>query len=259
MMSHISPRWMQGIGVHYYTSVDEPWSALNSTDFGEDQYFNGLSNALKMEKIVSKHSAIMDKYDPQKRIAFIVDEWGIVLGREAAPDFFYQQNALRDALMAASTLNIFNNHCERVRMANLAQTVNVLQSLVLTSGDSMVLKPTYYVFDLFKAHQNAKWAPLKMECPNYTYNYRSIPSINASASIDSNGVTHISLVNLDPNHEMPIIIHLNESIASNISGQMLTSGKFNDVNTFSEPNKVIIHFRILKNMPPKSVVMLEIN
>jgi alpha-N-arabinofuranosidase len=267
MMSHISPRWMQGIGVHYYTSIDDTRGPSAATDFGEKQYFNSLRNALIIDEIVSKHSAIMDKYDPQKKIALIVDEWGIVTSKEDAPDFFYQQNSLRDALMAALTLNIFDNHCERVRMANLAQTVNVLQSLVLTRGDSMVLTPTYYVFDLYKVHQNAKWIPIKVQSPNYDFNYQTIPAINASASIDSNGAMHISLVNLDLTHEIPITIHLNEWIASKISGQILTSDKFNDVNTFIEPYKVIIRsfsdFRkdgkiLTVNMPSKSVVVLEI-
>jgi alpha-N-arabinofuranosidase len=152
-------------------------------------------------------------------------------------------------------------------MANLAQTVNVLQSLVLTRGDSMVLTPTYYVFDLYKVHQNAKWIPIKVQSPNYDFNYQTIPAINASASIDSNGAMHISLVNLDLTHEIPITIHLNEWIASKISGQILTSDKFNDVNTFIEPYKVIIRsfsdFRkdgkiLTVNMPSKSVVVLEI-
>jgi alpha-L-arabinofuranosidase len=209
----------------------------------------------------------MDKYDPQKKVALIVDEWGIVTSKEEAPDVFYQQNSLRDALMAASTLNIFNNHCERVRMANLAQTVNVLQSLVLTSGDSMVLTPTYYVFALFKVHQNAKWIPIKIQSPNYDFNYQTIPAINASASLDSNGLMHISLVNLNPVHEIPITINLNEIDHLNITAQVLTSEKFNDVNTFSEPFKVVIHsFSDFKkngktltvNMPSKSVVVLEI-
>jgi alpha-N-arabinofuranosidase len=141
-----------------------------STDFDEQSYIHSLMNALRMEEIVSRHSAIMDKYDPQKKVALAVDEWGIVCSKEEAPDYFYQQNSLRDALLAASTLNIFNNHCERVRMANLAQIANVLQSLVLTSGDSMLLTPTYYVFKLFSVHQDAHWLPLKIACPNYTYN-----------------------------------------------------------------------------------------
>jgi alpha-L-arabinofuranosidase len=267
MMGHISTRWMQGIGVHYYTSVDEPWAASNATDFGEKQYFGALRNALKMEEIVSRHSAIMDKYDPQKKIALIVDEWGIVLGKEAAPDFFYQQNSLRDALMAASTLNIFNNHCERVRMANLAQTVNVLQSLVLTSGDSMVLTPTYYVFDLYKVHQDAKMLPIKIVSPNYVFNMESIPAVNASASIDSNKMIHITLVNLDPNNELPVTINIGTLAFSKIDGQILTSEKFNDINTFVNPNKIVPKQfagvkkngeNLVVEMPAKSIVLLEL-
>jgi alpha-L-arabinofuranosidase len=269
LMAHISSRWVQGIGVHYYTSINPILGKKSATDFGELQYFGALKNALKMEEIVSKHTAIMDKYDSGKKVALIIDEWGIWTDVEPGtnPDFLFQQNSLRDALIGATTLNIFNNHCERVRMANLAQTINVLQSLVLTSGDSMVLTPTYYVFDLYKVHQNAKWIPIKIQSPNYDFNYQSIAAVNASASVDSNRAMHISLVNLDPTHEMPITIHLNDSKASTISAQILTSDKFNDVNTFSKPDKVVIHLfsdfkmdgkALVVNMPAKSIVVLEI-
>jgi alpha-L-arabinofuranosidase len=268
MMGHISLRWMQGIGVHYYTSIDDDSRGpLASTDFGEQQYFSSLRNALTMEEIVSKHSAIMDRYDPQKKIALIVDEWGIVTSKDEAPDFFYQQNSLRDALIAASTLNIFNNHCERVRMANLAQTVNVLQSLVLTSKDSMVLTPTYYVFDLYKVHQDAKLLPLKIVSPNYVFNMESIPAVNVSASIDNNNTVHITLVNLDPTNRIPVTISIADLKLNSVSGQILTSEKFNDVNTFQKPDNVTPKQftaakkngeNIVVEMPAKSIVMLEL-
>ena len=89
-----------------------------------------------MEELVTRHSTIMDKYDPNKKVALAVDEWGIWTDVEPGtnPGFLYQQNSLRDAIVAATTLNIFNNHSDRVRLANLAQTVNVLQALVLTQG-----------------------------------------------------------------------------------------------------------------------------
>jgi len=172
--------------------------------------------------------------------------------------------------MAASTLNIFNNHCERVRMANLAQAVNVLQSLVLTSGDSMVLTPTYYVFDLFKVHQDAKLLPIAIQAPDYRFGKDSIPAVNVSASVDSNERVHITLVNLDPVHGVPVRIQVKgdkgEINTSAMSGQVLTSERYTDINTFVRPGQVTIkpftRFRregpfVVVEMPPKSVVALE--
>ena len=125
----------------------------SATSFDEKEYFNTMKNCLIMEELVTRHSTIMDKYDPAKRVALVVDEWGVWTDVEPGtnPGFLYQQNSLRDALVAGTTLNIFNNHCERVRMANLAQTINVLQALLLTKGNQMLLTPTYHVFDLYKS------------------------------------------------------------------------------------------------------------
>jgi alpha-N-arabinofuranosidase len=267
LMSHISFRWMQGIGVHYYTDAGGRTEDF-ATAFGNAQYFSSLKSALRMERIIDGHASIMDRYDPGKKVALIIDEWGMVVGDENSRSYFYQQNSLRDALTAASTLNIFNNHCDRVKMANLAQTVNVLQSLVLTSGDSMVLTPTYYVFDLFKAHQDAKWLPLQLSrIPYYKEGADSIPAINGSASLDSNGMIHVSLVNLDPERNLPIQLGLGERKLSTIRGQVLTSRLYTDINTFSKPggvaNKVFSDFKLQKggvsvNLPAKSVVVLEL-
>ena len=155
----------------------------------------------------------MDKYDADKNVALIVDEWGISLNEDAGtdPNFHFQQNSLRDALIAASTLNIFNNHTDRVRMANLAQAVNVLQALVLTKGDQMVLTPTYYVFDLYKVHQDATLLPIKIVGPDYTFNGDKIPAVNGSASVTKNGKIHITLVNINPKNRVPVTVSLSES------------------------------------------------
>jgi alpha-N-arabinofuranosidase len=268
LMSHISFRWLQGIGVHYYTDAGGRTENF-ATAFGRPQYFSSLKSALRMEQIIAGHASIMDRYDPGKKVALIIDEWGVVVGDENSQSYFYQQNSLRDAIAAASTLNIFNNHCDRVKMANLAQAVNVLQSLVLTSGDSMVLTPTYYVFNLYKVHQDAKWLPLQISwIPYYKQGSDSIAAVNASASLDSNGVIHVSVVNLDPDRNLPIRVDFGNRRLSTIHGQVLTSDQCTDVNTFSNPEKVISRtFSNFKremgaieiSMPAKSVVMLEVN
>jgi alpha-N-arabinofuranosidase len=267
LMSHISFRWMQGIGVHYYTDAGGRTEDF-ATAFSKAQYFISLKSALRMARIIDGHASIMDRYDPVKKVALIIDEWGVVVGDENSRSYFYQQNSLRDALTAASTLNIFNNHWDRVKMANLAQTVNVLQSLVLTSGDSMVLTPTYYVFDLYEAHQNAKWLPLQLSrVPYHKEGADSIPAINGSASLDCNGVIHVSLVNLDPERSLPIRVDFGNRKLSSIHGQILTSQRYTDINTFGGPGKVTNRiFSAFKlegdtvsvTLPAKSEVMLEL-
>jgi alpha-L-arabinofuranosidase len=262
---------MWGLTLHYYTLPSGNWARKGSaTNFDEKEYFNTMKNCLVMEELVSRHSTIMDKYDPAKRVALVVDEWGIWTDVEPGtnPGFLYQQNSLRDALVAGTTLNIFNNHCERVRMANLAQTINVLQSLVLTKGNQMILTPTYHVFDLYKVHQDAKWLPLNFNSPDYVVEDRKIPAINASASQDTTtGAIHISLVNLDPNKKTTIHSTLVGIKWQTVQGQILTSRKLTDINTFENPNNIhITPFNgarkegneLVVDLPAQSIVVLEL-
>lgn len=260
------PHWMMyALSLHYYTVVGN-WSHKGSaTAFGEEEYYTGLRKCLFMDTLVQKHSAIMDKYDPEKHVALAVDEWGIWTDAEPGtnPSFLYQQNSLRDALIAATTLNIFNTHADRVRMANLAQAVNVLQSLVLTRGAQMVLTPTYWVFDLYKVHQDARAVPFTLNVPSY----RGIPAVNASASQGKDGVVHISLVNIDPSSSVSLSADVAALRASSVSGVALTSGHFTDINTFESPDKVKpsafngAHLNggtLTATLPPMSVVVLEL-
>ncbi|HVV54838.1 MAG TPA: alpha-L-arabinofuranosidase C-terminal domain-containing protein, partial [Mucilaginibacter sp.] len=241
----------------------------SATHFDEKEYFNTMVNALKMEELVTKHSAIMDKYDPQKKVALVVDEWGIWTDVEPGtnPGFLYQQNSLRDALMAATTLNIFNNHCDRVKMANLAQTVNVLQSLILTNKEKIVLTPTYWIFDMYKVHQDAKYLPIKLNTPDYEMDGKKIPAVSMSASQDAAGKIHISMVNLDPHHTVTVSASLAGLQWSKIAGQILTSENLTDINTFQQPGRV--HLKnfddakkngdsLVVNLPAKSVVTMEL-
>lgn len=268
-MKNIGTR-MWGLTLHYYTLPTGNWNAKGSaTKFDEGQYFNTMKNCLRMEELVTKHSAIMDKYDPKKKVALVVDEWGIWTDVEPGtnPGFLYQQNSLRDALIAGTTLNIFNNHSDRVKMANLAQTVNVLQALILTEKNKMLLTPTYHVFDLFKVHQDAKYLPIQFTSPDYTFGDKKIPALNVSASQDANGAIHISLVNLDPNHKISLNTNLEGLNWKSVSGQILTSEKLNDINTFTEPNKINIKkfdgakksgSNLKIDLPAQSVVVLEL-
>lgn len=269
VMKNISTDRTWGLSMHYYTLAGSWEHKGAATNFGEDDYFKALSACLRMETIVGKHSAIMDKYDPKKRVALVVDEWGIWTDAEPGtnPAFLYQQNSLRDALIAATTLNIFNNHADRVKMAALAQTVNVLQALILTDKDKMLLTPTYHVFDLYKVHQDARSLAIRVNSPNYSFGGGAIPAVNVSASRDSSGAVHISLVNLDPLKKITIRTSLPGITFKSIQGQVLTSPKFNDFNSFDQPDKVKpVAFNgarkegsdVTVELPAMSVVVLEL-
>lgn len=269
LMKNVGQR-MWGLTMHYYTLPTGNWGAKGSaTSFDEKEYFNTMKNCLVMEELITKHSAIMDKYDPEKKVALVVDEWGVWTDVEPGtnPGFLYQQNSLRDALIAGTTLNIFNNHSQRVRMANLAQTINVLQSLILTKGKQILLTPTYHVFDMYKVHQDAKLLPVSFTSPDYTINDKKIPAVNISASQDNTGAVHISLVNLDPNKNMSISTAVTGINWKTVTGQVLTSKKLTDVNSFDNPGNIkIVSFngakkdgdKLVLDLPAQSVVMLEL-
>ncbi|GAB2805624.1 alpha-N-arabinofuranosidase [Ferruginibacter profundus] len=270
LMKNVGPGRMWGITLHYYTIPSGNWGKKGSaTAFDEKEYFNTMKNCLVMEELVTRHSTIMDKYDPAKKTALVVDEWGIWTDVEPGtnPGFLYQQNSLRDALIAGTTLNIFNNHSDRVRMANLAQTINVLQSIILTKGDKILLTPTYYIFDMFKVHMDAKKLNINFKSPDYVNENNKIPALNISASQDSTGAVHITLVNLDPNKKMNLQAALVGLNWKTVQGQILTSAKLTDINTFENPDKIKnVNFtgakksgdQLIVELPAQSIVMLEL-
>ncbi|MBC8054596.1 MAG: alpha-N-arabinofuranosidase [Sphingobacteriaceae bacterium] len=270
LMKNIPVNQMWGVSLHYYTLPTGNWGKKGSaTNFNEAEYFKTMKNCLAIDEVVKRHSEVMDKYDPKKRVALVVDEWGVWTDVEPGtnPGFLYQQNSMRDALIAGSTLNIFNKHCERVKLASLAQTINVLQALILTEKEKMLLTPTYHVFDMYKVHHDAKLIPLQFSSPDYASGDQKIPAINASASVDANGLVHISLVNLDPSRKITV----NTSVAgmkwAGVKGQIVTSAKFNDYNSFTDPNKITLKGfngarkkgdQLTVELPALSVVMLEL-
>jgi len=270
LMREAAPH-MWGLSLHYYTTnIGPDWSRLGSaTEFGEDEWFLFLKKALRMEELVTRHSAIMDQYDPQKRVALVVDEWGSWYAAEPGtnPRFLYQQNSLRDALIAAITLHIFNAHCDRVRMANLAQTVNVLQAVILTRDKQMLLTPTYHVFEMLKVHQDATRLPLDLKCSQYCYEEESIPTLSASASRDADGRVHLSLANLDPNRDAQVTCEIRGVRLTRASGRVLTATEITAHNTFESPETVVpksfqgarvTDGQLMVSLPSKSVAILEL-
>jgi alpha-N-arabinofuranosidase len=265
------PTWqMQGLSLHFYSVQN--WSKKGSaTEFDGNQWYGQLSFASQMEELVTKHSAIMDKTDKDKRVGLMVDEWGTWWDVEKGtnPGFLYQQNSLRDAMTAAMNLNIFNNHAERVKMANIAQTVNVLQSMILTKGEKMVLTPTYYVFKMFKVHQDAKLVPSIMtDVPVYNKYGEKLPLLNASASVNNSGEINITIENIDADNQHQVMAELNGSDAKSIKGQIISGEKITSFNDFDKKEEVSIkQFNGFKvngknielNIPSKSVVLITIS
>jgi len=263
-------RYMNGLSLHYYTLPTGVWHKKGSaTEFDENEWFSTIKNCMVMDELITKHSAIMDAYDPNKRVGLIVDEWGTWYDVEPGtnPGFLYQQSTIRDALVAGITLNIFNSHCDRVHMANLAQTVNVLQAIILTEGEKMILTPTYHVFDMYKVHQDAELLALDYEAGEYKYGTNAIAQLNASASIDAEGKIHLSLCNTNPNESLDISCEIRGKAVSKVSGTILTSSEMNAHNTFDEPENVmpaifdgasINNGTLSATLPPMSVTVLEI-
>ncbi|MDX1285206.1 MAG: alpha-L-arabinofuranosidase C-terminal domain-containing protein, partial [Draconibacterium sp.] len=200
-------RSFQGISLHYYT-VTHNWSKKGSaTQFDESEYFTTMKKTLFMEELLEKHINIMDKYDPRNRVGLIVDEWGNWFDVEPGtnPGFLYQQNTLRDAMVAAVNLDLFNNYCRRVKMANIAQTVNVLQAMILTKDNQMVKTPSFYVFKMYKVHHDATLLPSDVQCDDYIFEDDAIPALSATASKVESGKIHITISNLDPENEKEVV------------------------------------------------------
>jgi alpha-N-arabinofuranosidase len=259
----------QGISLHYY-SVPGGWGRKNSaTNFTENEWFETFRLNYEMDRIIKSHEAIMNRYDPGKTKGLVVDEWGNWFQVEPGtnPGFLYQQNTLRDAITAAIHLNIFNQHADRVKVANLAQVVNVLQSVILTKDDKMVLTPTYHVFRMFRVHQDAQLLNTDLRCEDYEVGGRKIPAVSASASLDKEGKMHVSLANLNPNKEITLTCPVIGDVYKSVSGEVLTAGEMAAFNSFQKPdvvkpapfNNCKLKDGILTvTMPPKSVVVIEI-
>ncbi len=268
LMKNLPPKMFDALGLHHYSVID--WDKKgSSTDFSEKEYFTTMQRALLMEELVTKHSEIMDKYDPEKKKHLAVDEWGgwydVVQGTNGA--FLFQQNTMRDAMIAGATLNIFNNHCDRVKMANLAQIINVLQAVILTEGNKMLVTPTYHVMEMYNVHHDAVMLPVTVNSPDYVLENEKLKALSVSASKDKNGVTHVSVVNIDPNKEHTVTINVNGAGYSSVSGRILKSEKMQDHNTFSNPDKIVPAAyndaklegnKITMKLPGTSVVVLAL-
>jgi alpha-N-arabinofuranosidase len=269
LISHVSHD-MGAISFHYYTIPGDLWRNKGpATGFGEEQWISTLSHTLRMEHFITQNTAILDKYDPTKKIGFDVDEWGTwydpAAGRE--PGFLYQQNTLRDALVAALNFNIFHQHADRVRMTSIAQMVNVLQAMILTKDRQMLLTPTYHTFWLYRPFQDATLLPTYLQTPQYTLGAMSVPAVSMSAARTAKGTIVVALVNLDPNQAISVSANIAGAKPQQVSGDILTAATMDAHNTFEDPN--VVHIAaftgasisggvLALSLPAKSVVVLTL-
>jgi alpha-N-arabinofuranosidase len=270
MKAYQNRQWswdMDGLSLHNYTVVN--WDKkFASVGFGEAEYARILKNTLEMENLVSRHSAIMDRYDPQKRVALVVDEWGAWYAPlpGSNPAFLVQQNSQRDAVLAALNLNIFARHADRVRIANIAQMVNVLQAMILTDKEKMVLTPTYHVFRMYVPFQDATFVPVTFDAGTYTHGDITLPRVDAVAAKDAGGRLWLAVTNVDPNRPVEVEASLSGVTAASAAGETLTAPKVDSVNTFESPNTVapkpisakVQGGKLTLKLEPKSVTVISV-
>lgn len=268
---------MHGLSLHYYTVAGWSGSKGSATKFSDEDYYWTMGKCLDIENCLKEHMKIMDKYDPRKRVALMVDEWGTWWDEEPGTirGHLYQQNTMRDAFVAALSLNVFHKYTDRIKMANIAQIANVLQSMILTKEDKMVLTPTYHVFKMYNVHQDATYVPLELTCENRQVRarmgrdgeQRTLPMVAATASKDKDGTLHISLSNVDLKEKNEVTIDLGDMQAKTVSGEILTCKNIADMNTFEQPDVVktevfkgakLSKGKLVVKLPAMSIVTLEL-
>jgi alpha-N-arabinofuranosidase len=283
VLMSVAGRRMDGLSVHYYTVPTGNWASKGpATGFGEDQWFSTLRQTLRMDELITRHASIMDKAEAGqgsgganrpgagKKVGMVVDEWGTWYDAEkgSKPGFLYQQNSLRDALVAALNFHIFHRHADRVVMANIAQTINVLQAMILTDKEKMLRTPTYWVFEMFKVHQGGTSLPVELTSPDYTFGQEKIPMVSASAtrSADKSAV-HLSLANTNPSQAVTLTVKLTGVAPATVAGRVLTAPAMDAHNTFAAPNAVqpvafdgasVKGDTLDVRLPAKSVVVLTL-
>ncbi len=260
---------IDGLSLHFYSGFDN-WPPSNSAEtFGEDAYAHVIHSALKMDELVTRHSAIMDTYDPQKRVMLVVDEWGAwyLPAPGSNPRLLQQQNSQRDAVLAAVTLNIFTRHADRVRMANIAQMINVLQSMILTQGDKMVLTPTYYLFKLYVPFQDAEVLPVTYDAGTYSHDGVILPRLDVIAARGKDGKTWVSLTNIDPKQPLDIDLSVLGLKATHATGQTLAAPKIDSLNDFAHPDVIkpspveakAAGGKLMLTLKPESATVVELD
>lgn len=264
-------KWnIDAVSFHYYTIPTGKWKVKGAaTNFPEEQWISTLSNTLRMDTLIKNNVAILDKNDPERKIGFDVDEWGTWYDVEPGTNtgFLFQQNSLRDAIVAALNFNIFHAHADRVHMTNIAQMVNVLQAMILTDKDKMLLTPTYYAYQMYVPFQDATSLPITVKnIPQYSFGNTTIPAVSISAARAKNGKVYIALVNSNPHSTATIDLSLAGQKAASVKGQVLTAQAMDAHNTFAQPNAIkpapytasTKNGKLALEIPAKSVVVVAV-
>jgi alpha-N-arabinofuranosidase len=261
---------MDAISFHYYTIPTGKWEVKGAaTGFGEDQWISTMKNTMRMDELIKNNVAILDKNDPSKKVGFYVDEWGTWYDVEKGTNsgFLYQQNSLRDAVVAALNFNIFHNYAERVKMTNIAQMVNVLQAMILTDKDKMLLTPTYHAYRMYVPFQDATSLPVSMSGNGeYSVGGVSVPQVSASAARAKDGKVYLALVNTNPKEAAEVSVNVAGAKAGVARGQLLTADAMDAHNTFAKPQAVkpvpfeakAVGGKLQVKLPAKAVVVVAV-
>jgi len=259
---------INGVSLHWYT-VPNSWPpSTPSEKFGLEDYAKTLKSTLFMDEFLRKQEVVMEKYDPEKKVTLVVDEWGAWHAPLAGsnPAFLVQQNSVRDAVLASLNLNIFARHAGRVRMANIAQMVNVLQAMILTDKEKMVLTPTYFVFKMYVPFQDATFIPVAFDAGVYTQGSVTLPRFDAIAAKSADGKLLLAITNLDAENPAAIEADLAGITAKSAKAETLTGAAVDSINNFESPNTVVPKTTAVKvqngklslTVAPRSVTVVSI-
>jgi len=259
---------IDGLSLHWYTTPNGWPPSTPSTGFGVEDYAKTLKSTLFMDEFLRKQEAVMDKYDPEKKVALVVDEWGAwhapLPGTNK--DFLVQQNSLRDAILASLNINIFARHADRVRMANIAQMINVLQAMILTDKEKMVVTPTYYVFKMYVPFQDATFIPVDFDPGTLHRGGITLPRVDAVAARDSSGKLWLEVTNLDSEKPVEFDAEITGATVKSAKGETLAASSVDSVNTFNAPNTVVPkpisanvkNGKLTLTVEPKSVTVISL-
>lgn len=263
LMKSVPLRLLGGLSVHCYV---KPGPESDGTRFSDESWYQTALNTYAKEALFERNISIMDFHDPEGKVALAVDEWGIWVDNEVGtmPGFLYQQNTMRSALCAALMLHIFHRHADRIRIANLAQTINVLQAIILTEGEKLILTPTYHVFDLFKGHQDGRFLPIAFD-KEANRICQSLPQVDLSASLKEKTLT-ISIVNLSTKEPARVSLDIASEDLATVCGRLIR-GRPTDHNTFEKPKTIgvenlegitVLSHGLQLDLPPCAIASLEI-
>ncbi|WP_374012058.1 alpha-N-arabinofuranosidase [Pseudoxanthomonas koreensis] len=269
VMMKIAGGHMDALSVHYYTVPGKWPPRASSYEFDEAAWIDTLSTALQVDELLRKHIEVMDRHDPEGKVDLYLDEWGTWYEAYPGtnPGFLQQQNTLRDALVATIHFDVMSRYAKRVKMANIAQMVNVLQAMILTEDDKMVLTPTYHAFEMYLPWQDATHLPLTLKTPQYRLGETSVPAVHGSAVRAKDGHVYVALSNLDPNRAADVSASISGLQAGAVSGRILTAPAITTHNTFEQPDQVkpaafngasITGSSLKVGLPAKSIVVLRL-